>query len=350
MPAFYPGVSELAAAGVLTLKAGQQAEARMELTHAAFYPVAIPVAGREQAGGVSFEITSDAFLGVPARLSQQDGMVHADLPPGHYLLTAQSFGPHQVSGEREFDVSGTGAERPGAITLLPASRIPVTVHEELLHPPSPPTTAPFDRIGGTTAATQINLTLQPLSRLDSQRGRRASLEDDAGSGSSGVSQLVGAAPGQYWVEATAHNGYIASLRSGGVDLLTSPLTIHPDSSASPIEVTVRDDYAALSVTLGAALASSSQALYLHMVPTTSGGTFDLRLNAQPSLEMNNLAPGHYLVFVSHSQQQVEYHSPAVMSRLAGKGQSVDLEPGAAGAVTLDSLMDAADEVSPEAAP
>ncbi len=348
VPAYYPGVSELSAAGVLTLKAGQQAEARMQLLHAAFYPVAIPVANSEDARGVTFEVTSDAFLGIPARLSQQDGMVHVDLPPGHYLLSAASFGPRPISGEREFDVSGSGAERPGPIALLPVSRIPVTVHEELLHPPA------TDASSNTpvTAATQISLNLQRQGSLGSTRGRRASLEDDAGSGSSGVSQLVGAAPGKYWVEATAHNGYIASMRSGGVDLLTNPLTVHPDGSASPIDVTVRDDYAHLSVTLGSALTSSTESLFLHLVPTTGAGAADYAPRVQPTLSTNNMnmAPDSYLVFVSHSREPIEYRNPSVMSQLAGKSQTVDLQPGASASVTVDSLVDAATDLSAEAAP
>ena len=161
-------------------------------------------------------------------------------------------------------VAGKGVTGP-PITLLPSSRIPVTVHAEFTH-----LAAPQPGSGSPTAAGQISMELQREGSATANRGSQLGLQDDANSATTGVSQLIGVAPGRYWVNATAYNGYIASVTSGGVNLLEQPLVVSADGSASPIEVVLRDDVASLSATLGSSLQPAAQdgttPIYLQVVP------------------------------------------------------------------------------------
>ena len=339
VPVFYPNAREVAAAGVVTLSPGQQADIKMELTREPFYPVTIPVANVDDARGVGFEVTSDSFLGLPARFSPADGMVHIDLPAGHYVLEAHGFGPRGVAGQREFDVNGAKTARPGPITLSAVNRIPVSVHSELTHT----TLGSGNTNGVPTAANQMSLDLQRLGEGAGTHGQRPSLQDDPGSASSGISQLVGVTPGKYWVNARAYGGYIASITSGGVDLLESPLIVSPDGSASPIDVTIRDDYANLSLTLSSTIQASTGPLYVHLVPQAGPATSvsEMTLPVQPpSMTISNVPPGGYLVYASGSRREIEYRNPNVLLALVGKSQSVSVEPGGNQHVTLEVLADA----------
>jgi hypothetical protein len=333
VPAFYPGVRDITGAGVIHLAPGQQADVKMELTREPYYPITIPVANFEEARGVGFEVSSDSFLGLPARFSPQDGLVHIDLPAGHYLLVAQSYGQRGVSGEKEFDVNPDSGSVSGrtAITLLPGNRIPVTVHLEFTHP----------QAGGVpNAANQINLTLQREGNGPATHGRTPTLQDDA----SGVSSLAGVAPGKYWVNVNPFNGYVAAMTSGGVDLLENPLTVAPDGSASPIDVTLRDDTASLSAALASSLQPTSQGahpqLYLQLIPQSGPALArTIPFAADGTANLSSLPPGSYLALASTSRRQIEYRNPTVIAAFAGKGQTVSVEAGGTAHITVDSLLD-----------
>ncbi len=344
MPVFYPSARELSAAGVLTVSAGQQVEAKMALTREPFYPVAIPVAG-ETTRGINFEISSDTLLGLQARFSPQDGMVHMELPSGHYRLEGHGFGPTPLTGQREFDVNAAPLRGP-AITLTPTGRIPVTVHADLSHTRQ----APPEQGRALTAAGQVGIDLQSDSASAGGRGGRVSFQDDASSGQTAISYLTGATPGRYWLNPHAYTGYVVTATSGGVDLLEEPLVIGADGSAAPISISVRDDVATLAVTLGGSLLQATGAaaagtgvpaqVYLYLVPRSGAGeyrsdAFDLN----GTLELSSLAPGSYLAFAATVQQQIEYRNPKVMASLGRQARAVTLQPGGSESVTLDSLAD-----------
>ncbi len=340
VPAFYPDAREVAAAGVITLAAGQQADVKMELTREPYYPVAIPVSNYEDARGIGFEVSSASFLGLPARFSPQDGMVHMDLPAGHYMLEAHGFGERGINGEKEFDVNpGPGTARPGAITLLPVHTIPVTVHPEYTH-----TTVTSGDGEVLTAARQMSLDLQRDGDGPGTRGPQPRLDDGSDTRVADVSQLSGVSPGKYWVNASAFNGYIAAMTSGGVDLLQNPLTVGPDGSASPIEVTLRDDAATLSASLASSVQQDAQtahrSIYLQLIPQTGAAIeHSAVFAADGTANLYNLPPGAYLAMASTSRRQIEYRNPAVMTALAGKCQSVSVEPGGTAHITIESLVD-----------
>ncbi len=348
VPAFYPGARDLAAAGVITLSPGQQQAVRMELTREPFYPVAIPVANPDQARSVGFEITSSSFLGINANYTPTDGSVHVHLPAGHFLLQAQSFGQRGLTGQREFDVyAGVRALpiRTAAITLVPTNRIPVTVHTEFTQASSGGGVSGFSQIaslpssGTPTAASQMNLTLEPADGGLTQ-GRNPSLQDDETSQTTGASYLIGVDPGKYWINANAYTGYIASITSGGTDLFHEPLTVNPDGSAAPIEVTLRDDTGTLTAALAPNLVSSYQQVFLQLIPQSApAGDHSGVIAFGSAITLPNLPPGSYLAIASTSRSPIEYRNPAALTALTGKDQSVTISPNGSEHITIDSLAD-----------
>jgi hypothetical protein len=155
---------------------------------------------------------------------------------------------------------------------------------------------------------------------------------------------VGAAPGKYWVNANPFNGYIAAITSGGVDLLQNALTVSPDGSAGPIEVTLRDDTATLSASLASNLISPGQTahppIHLELIPESEAAVErSVVFAADGTATLSGLPPGSYLAFASTANHQVEYRNPTVMAQFSGKGQTVTLNPGGTAHVTIDSLLD-----------
>src|SRR5205085_11555289 len=61
--------------------------------------------------------------------------------------------------------------------------------------------------------------------------------------------LEHAPPGRYWVRVITSRGFVASIRSGAIDLQQHPLEVGIGGTPSPIEITMRDDSATISGTI-----------------------------------------------------------------------------------------------------
>jgi hypothetical protein len=119
-----------------------------------------------------------------------------------------------------------------AVTLHPISNIPVVVNRNFTQ--SQGNTQDLNR-GGYSFSLQVQ-------------------EQDPGVGSQPrdviappqSASYVRASGGVYHFILYASGAYVASVNSGGVDLLESPLVIDDNVSPAPIYVTLRDDYASLT--------------------------------------------------------------------------------------------------------
>src|SRR5207245_1338277 len=87
-------------------------------------------------------------------------------------------------------------------------------------------------------------------------------------------------------------GYIASMRSGSVDLLLDDLTITPGATPPPIEVTLRDDGAQLTIKTmeNGRPAIAGVVIFSREYPKRS-----LLVGSAYSTSMGNLPPGTYYV-------------------------------------------------------
>src|SRR4030088_2326189 len=79
--------------------------------------------------------------------------------------------------------------------------------------------------------------------------------------------IEGAPAGSYWVRVNSSRGSPASIRSGTLDLQHQPLVVGAGGTASPIEITMRDDTAEISGTVeGVAPPAQGQ-----VIPNGAGG-------------------------------------------------------------------------------
>jgi hypothetical protein len=339
---WYPGVAEPATASVLTLTAGQHAQADLTLTHQPFYPVMVRLPPANGRNGMDFDVldSSGQELSVAVRQIAQEGVVRFELPSGNYTLEAHSEGRpgEQALGYGRVDLKVAGAPLAGpSLTLLPLHAIPVIIHKDF--------TATAAEGGGDHAGT--NLSLSSADEF-AQPSRGAAFQAVRGDPNSFEIAAVG--PGRYWVIAYSGEGYISSITSGGVDLLREPLVVGMGSTSPPIEVTLRNDFGAIEGHLTAPAASTpsgitapplgeQRQIIVYAIPLFASSGEATVVGMQPSGEFSftGLPPGPYRVAAFTTPQKIDFHSAEGLAKYSGSGQTVTVEPGGTANVQLDSV-------------
>ncbi len=152
------------------------------------------------------------------------------------------------------------------------------------------------------------------------------------------------------MDAFAPASYVATLTSGGINLLRDPLVVGPGGAADPIEVTLRNDAASLTVTVqpptstGAAAspdAASANDVILAIplddpLRQPANGMYSPAYGQAATL--SNLAPGRYLVLAAEAQKfqqfAIEYRNPTVLDRLLTHGAVITLSPNQKAEITV----------------
>ena len=131
-PVFYPGVSDFASAGTITLTAGQTVQVDLPLTRQPYYPVSIPVASPDQNGGMNITVSVQGHRGPGYSLGYNAGKqsIEGSLPNGNYLVEATTYGQPWSTGAVHLTVAGAPAQVSG-MTLIRSSSVEIRVSEEL---------------------------------------------------------------------------------------------------------------------------------------------------------------------------------------------------------------------------
>jgi hypothetical protein len=191
------------------------------------------------------------------------------------------------------------------------------------------------------------MTLQPVDEL-AQHGT-ATLRPPSSPNDNALA-IEGAEPGRYWVRATTARGYVASLSSGGVDLLHEPLTISAGSHAQ-IDVTLRDDFAKLvgkvsglrKVDIGEGQQSDSESpgrtAYVYWVPLPdSSGQFGETLVRSEEEFTADVTPGTYRVMAFDAPRtSMPYRDAEAMHTYETVGQTVHMVAGQTQSVQLQLI-------------
>ncbi len=328
-PQFAPGTGDRTAATVYVLRPGQTADVRLRLTRVPFYPVHIHVAGEGTAG--SLTVTGNGFSNWTPRYQRGDDMVATELPAGSYLLRATGNGRPAAMGELPFHVDAAAASSVDSaagsgLTLVLIAAPAMQVETRVMESSGANTQGGEPRIS--------TLTLIPLGSSGDQPITESVQYDE---GSSTGTLRLGVPPGQYWVAATASGGYVAALTSGGVDLLSQPLTVAP-GTAPTFLASIGQDGGTLTVTRAGELLS--QPATLQLLPLSPGGLSQMRsigasATQDAASQFENLAPGDYLVLATASHQAIAFREPGVLQQL--RGEHVTVAAGGTAQVTLSAV-------------
>jgi hypothetical protein len=332
-PAYYPGVTDPGAAGIITLAAGQQAEADISLTRQQFFPVTASTGAGDMRMPGNFDVLDMGGhpTGLNAQFDNRRGLLRANLPNGSWVLEGRGFGREMTWGRAEVHVAG--APVSVAINMQSVPHIPVNIQRE------------FTASATTnTSGAGLNLVLvsaDPLA-MGSAGGGLGQVP-----GSNGTAWQVNLAePGRFWVEVFPNGPtYVSSITSGGMDLASTPLVVDPGSPPPPIDVTLRDDGGSITgqLNIGAANApgtaptDDTSQVTVYAIPQFpfAGRLPQSSVRLDGTFSFNNLAPGSYRVMACDSPQDIDFHSPDALAAWTGTSQTATVEAGGTAHVTLD---------------
>jgi len=152
-------------------------------------------------------------------------------------------------------------------------------------------------------------------------------------------RFSGLAPDTYAVSGWPNgSGYIASMRCGSVNLLRDDLTLALAAAPPPIEVTLRDDGAQLTVKT---MENGRPAIAGVVIFSREYPKRTLLAGSVYSTSISNLAPGTYHVMAMRGAESLEFRNPIAMERYLAHAREVNLGPR--GDVTIEVEVQAPEQ-------
>jgi hypothetical protein len=334
-PVYYPNTTDFSAASPIVVKPGETAEVNLTVQRRSYYPVRIPVGNAPQVAGVQLSVYPMGHWGPGWSLGYDPGdqAIRGLLPDGNYTVEAIAQGQPSETGIANFVVRGAPMEG-SPLRLVPDPSIAVTVRTEFR---AQQTTGVGDA-GSAPNRGAINLGVS-LEDTDENGSNQRDAYARPVEGSDNRNLMIDEVrPGRYRVTASAGSGYVASIESGGVDLMKQPLVVGRGASVPPIEITLRDDGAEVTATLDQApnpelpqvSFMNGQLPVFYLIPTDPDrkqGVLQVP-EWNGSSTLNNVPPGDYLAVV------FDQHEPNLptgdlefLKSLEGNAQTVHLEAG-----------------------
>jgi hypothetical protein len=362
---FYPEARELAGAAKIHLAGGQEAEANLSLSLQPFHTVtaqAILPSGRRYGD----ENSAWAGMALSAQVMDAQGhslpyiveydpatrALHALLPDGSYSFSVTvtfSRITADMAGNRNFTPSMDAAPLTGQVNFSVAGHNLSNLRVPLLAQHANPLQVTVARSGAQPAAGgsppgeqgTIYVALSQAGELLTN-GMVSVYADGTGPGQMETTFMV---PGSYWAHTsiTQHGLCLASFTAGGADLDREPLVIGPAGVTAPLDLTLRDDCARLTLTLptaGAAQGPGEELWYtVYVVPdfesTENTVPQTLRPSSGGTVTLEGLTPGSYHVYTFAAPVVLEYHNPGALAALPTPGQAVTLSAGTTSNLVLE---------------
>jgi len=361
---FYPEAREFSAAARIRLATGEQAEANLRLHLEPFYTVTaktvLPngklLAADEARGSLSpaslgMVFVLDAAKHPTAYTGQFDSATHtiqASLPGGAYTLLAVTRSDESNAQHPE--------NLPGRATRKPAylwgfAEISVDGHATANLPISlsPMTRWPIHvRAVRTSSQASANQEPQKLVSVTATHAYEEPMDsgsDNHTAEDAGLELLEISGLSSYWIstQLNERNLCVDSFTSGGINLAREPLNLGFGASVPPMELTLRDDCAKLTLTLPPTLAAfvpGDEPFYtVYVVPDFDTTTDIPPMNVHPSsgatVTVDGLTPGGYHVYTFDRPVRLEYRNPAVLAALPTPGQAVTLTAGTTSSLVLE---------------
>jgi hypothetical protein len=154
-------------------------------------------------------------------------------------------------------------------------------------------------------------------------------------------------PGAYWVHThvSVRGLCEASFTAGGASLAREPVRFGLSGATAPMDLTLRDDCAALQLSLpesSASIAAGEEPFFTVYVVPDFDSTADvepvtLRPSTGGSITLNGLTPGNYHVYTLAGAVQLAYRSREALAALKNPGQAVTLSPGTTGNLVVEAV-------------
>jgi hypothetical protein len=336
---YFPGTTDMAAAGTINLTPGQRVEVPFSITLVPAYKVSGIVVASSDWKRVQSPMIVDATRQVLFNANSFDAKSGAfdfsALPAGTYTLRLHGIDAQDQWKFTDYKIVVAQAIANLRLALRPGVSVPVVFRSEFTKP-HPRGSCSHTADGHTS---QSDCSDYPPARVelissDSPGQRFASNYGPAPNVAATAIEGIGA--GKYLVRVQAmFGGYVQSLRSGGVDLLREELTVPESGEVPPIEVVLRDD----SATLGVKLHTERPGQQAVIVILPEGALpFSPNLKGATASEMHfgPLAPGNYKVFAFDAVDAVDT-SPSTLAKYSAMAAQVTVSANTKSSVTVDVI-------------
>lgn len=328
-PVYYPSATDFAAVEIIRLSAGTTFQANLSPIRREYYRVKVGVANAPPNIQLQVWPRGRPGPGYSLGFNVEEQSIEGSLPDGDYTIRAASYGPVGMTGTLNITVGG-GPTTGAAMMLLPNPSIRVSVTEELLDPETlnRVRTMYSSEASNPRRPSYFNVSLAPIDEFGYTPG--VSLRPPNGRDDESL-VIENVQPGSYRVQATTGIGYIASMTSGGEDLLHKPLLVSPGSAPPAMEITLRDDGADVDGTVELPSQGSTFRLPLvYFVPMADGdGQFRVAwASGDGRFQLQQLPPGAYRVLAFDRQRpELEYATDEVLSHYDSKAQVIRVVAG-----------------------
>jgi hypothetical protein len=344
---YYPGALTQDQAAVLHVAGGQQAQADFTLARARGYRILGQVA--TQGNFVQVMALRGEEVVASSGAGQNGRFRLSGLTPGQYSIMASHPDPnHQpLLGEELVSISQADVTNVQILMQQPQA-IPVQIQvvktkdeaanphlRQVIESSGIGPAGPQPNSGPSVPVGNIQLT--PTRRAG--YGMNYAQANPNGLGPNEQLAIKNTFPGTYRVGVQAFQPYyIESMRSGSVDLLDQPLTIASGGAVAPIQITVRDDSANLTVkVMQDGQPATGGAVLVIPAAHPSETDYPRFWDGGNQLTVSGLAPGDYRVYAFDSLENLEYANPEAMRAFAAQSQQVTLEPNGSTNVTLELI-------------
>ncbi len=314
-PVYYPAADTQAEAQAVRIHPGETIRADFVLQEHKAYKISgvLENPGHVTSTGEPWIRLLRGDDGVPVRSSldlAKGTFEVVDVPPGSYTIQALVNSDPPVFGEttvtvREVDVSD----------LVMPLTVVASVKGTVVFPAS--ASDPDADSHYAFIQAQATNTERLLQGWSSESGQ---------SDGSGKFELKNLPPGKYAISANTGGTYVASIQSGGVDVLSDGLTV--GSTAPPeIRIVLAAGGGNLECTVaGLDEESSATVAAVRRYNSTNLVTIRKAYGASP-VQFPNLAPGEYTIFAWPSTREVEYQNPYALAGLSAYGVAVSIKEG-----------------------
>ena len=327
---FYPGVSDVELAAPIELRAGSQVHVAQTLRHQKLFELAGVVRGSNLQNGFAVMLLNSDGDGVQknVRMNQKTGAFQfSGVPEGTYLLAAVAMMPGQQQSQenkpQQFAIQlvHVNSDLTGLVlTVGRGTSIEVRV---------------YGLVAPDSAGPVPQVMVRMISKEFPQQSPEAAVSSQKGEQTAAATIDV-VPPGTYTVEATPNqtSAYVAAIRCGSLDLLREQLTVAPGAALPPIEVTLRNDGAQLSVkaTENGQPQVANVVIFSQEVPRRS---LLIAVDPLSATTLSNLPPGKYQVVALEDAQDLEFRNPAAMEKYLEQASEVTLQPGDQANVSLE---------------
>jgi len=333
---YYPAATDLAAASVIDLAAGQRIEATFSLKLKPAFKLSGIVSGIDAYKQVNPPMIVDES-GMPLfsinHWDQTTGVFEFPaVPAGTYSLrlgamdNANHFSQRVQTITVDHDVTGLH------LAFSPGVTVPVLVRREL-SAPDESRNGSAGAVGDSNPGTMSAM----VSLLSSEFGALQFSAESSGNSDGPTLAVRAVMPGKYRVHVTPMiNAYVASIRSGSTDLLRDDLTVPQGGNVAPIEIVLRDDGGKIQVHVQSTSTTDNPRILL--MPESGPVFVPWNLSfTEAGLELGNLAPGNYKVLAFDSIDNLEYENPEALEKYSIRAVQVMVSARSTTPVTVDLI-------------